>query len=228
MNNRNPYQYKFNQWSSHQRIAAMLSGLPREARVLDVGAASGILARSCSGRGLSIYGIEPIATRIIEARDLYTDIFLGSLEQAPHDFISGYEAVVCGDVLEHLVNPEEQLFRLVNAQPDVCIFVISVPNIANVWIRLNLLIGRFNYTEMGILDKTHLHFYTRKTFLSLLHLVGLELEALHTTPIPLELVSPYFIHNPLGRMLNNFLIFLTGIWPTLFGYQWIALARKKK
>lgn len=202
----------------------MLEGLPRSARILDVGAASGTLARMCANRGYILRGIEPNASWLSEARSLYTDIYEGTLEQTPEAFLAGYDAIVCGDVLEHLVKPEEQLRRLVKAQLGSCIFIISVPNLANIWVRVNLLFGHFDYADKGILDRTHLHFYTRNSFLSLIRSAGLEMKRIEATPIPLDLVAPFFNQTMLGRGIFRILAKFTMWWPTMLGYQWVALA----
>jgi 2-polyprenyl-3-methyl-5-hydroxy-6-metoxy-1,4-benzoquinol methylase len=226
MENANPYTDKLNRWSSHNRIAAMLEGLPRGTRVLDVGAASGTLARICADRGYVMRGIEPNASWLGNSRDLYSEVYEGSLEQTPDTYLAGHAAVVCGDVLEHLVLPENQLERLVKAQPDGCIFIISVPNFANLWVRINLLFGHFDYADKGILDRTHLHFYTRKSLLTLLRGAGLDNIRQQATPIPLDLIAPYFTQKSLGRGLFYLLAQLTTWWPTLLGYQWVAKATK--
>ena len=224
MENPNLYTDKLNRWSSHILMAAMLEGLPRGTRVLDVGAASGVLARICANRGYLMRGIEPNASWLRNSRDLYIDIFEGSLEQTPDDYLQGFDAVVCGDVLEHLVHPEEQLSRLVKAQPSDTTFIFSVPNIANVWVRVNLLFGHFDYADKGLLDRTHLHFYTRKSFLSLILGAGLEIKRIKATPIPLDLIAPFFSQNALGRGIFHMLAILTMVWPTMLGYQWVAKA----
>ncbi len=221
-----PYQDKLNRWSSHSLIASMLNGLPRGARVLDVGASSGTLARMCANRGYKLRGIEPNADWLTDALDLYSEIYKCLLEQTPNTYLEGHDAVVCGDVLEHLFQPEKQLERLVSAQPDHCIFIISVPNIANLWVRLNLLFGRFEYADKGILDRTHLHFYTRKSFLSLLSVAGLKTQELKVTPIPLDLVAPTLLQNQLGGGLFAIYARLTNWWPTMLGYQFVAKACK--
>jgi 2-polyprenyl-3-methyl-5-hydroxy-6-metoxy-1,4-benzoquinol methylase len=225
MEKTNPYTDKPIRWSSHSRIATMLEGLPRGARVLDVGAASGTLARLCSGRGYIMHGIEPNVNWLGDAVNLYEEVFEGTLEQTPDTYLAGYEAVVCGDILEHLVNPEEQLQRLVSAQQENCIFVISVPNVANLWIRLNLLFGHFDYSNRGILDRTHLHFFTRKSFKILMQNSGLEVIENKATPIPLELVAPFFVINVFGKSLYALLAHLTMWLPTFLGYQFVAKAR---
>lgn len=224
MENPNPYIDKFTRWSSHTQIAAMLEGLPRGARVLDVGAASGTLARACAGRGYVLRGIEPNTDWLANSRSLYSELYEGNLEQTSDAFLEGHEAVVCGDVLEHLVQSEYQLDRLVNAQPAGCIFIISVPNVANLWIRLNMLFGHFDYADKGILDRTHLHFYTRKTILTLLHATELVVIKLEVTPIPLELVAPKITQGRLGQWIYTLYAGLTKFWPSVLGYQWVVKA----
>ena len=228
MDNPNPYTDKLNRWSSHSLIAAMMVGLPKGTRILDVGAGSGTLARLCIGQEYIIRGIEPNVEWLGDTRNIYADVYFGSLEQTPDYFIQGNSVVVCADVLEHIVHPEEQLQRLVRAQPMDCLFIISAPNIANIWVRLSLLFGNFNYSDRGILDRTHLHFFTRKTFLFLLQSIGLDVEEIQTTPIPLDLVNPFFVHNPIGRGLFSILARVTSLWPTMLAYQWVAKAYKLK
>jgi hypothetical protein len=220
----NVYSDKLDPWSSHSQITSMLEGLPEGSRVLDIGTASGTLARMCSNRGYVMRGIEPVIDWV--DRDLYSEIFIGTLEQTPDTFLEGHSAVVCGDVLEHLVNPEEQLKRLVDIQPSGCIFIISVPNVANIWVRMNLLLGRFDYSDRGILDRTHLHFYTRKTFNGLLKSSGLTINELTFTPIPIDLAFPHLNQGPFVDSLFQILFFFTRLWPTLLAYQWIAKAVK--
>lgn len=226
MENINPYLDKVNRWSSHSRIATMLEGVPKGARVLDIGTGSGTLARLCLGQGYVIRGIEPNANWLSDVRNLYAEMYIGSLEDTPNGYLQGHAAVVCGDVLEHLVQPEAQLMRVVTAQPNNCLFIVSVPNVANLWIRLNLLLGHFDYSNRGILDRTHLHFFTRNSFLDLLQGAGLKVQELQVTPIPLDLVAPFFANNPIGRGLFSLFAHLTMWWPTIFGYQWVVKAIK--
>lgn len=226
METSNPYLDKLNHWSSHWQIATYLGELPDGARILDVGAASGTLARLCKNRAFELRGIEPVTEWLSDVRELYSAVQFSSLEQTPDTFLQGHTAVVCGDILEHLARPEVELKRLVNLQPEGCMFVISVPNVVNIWIRLHVLMGHFDYAERGILDRTHLRFFTRRTFLVMIQQAGLVLEELHATSIPLDLIHPFFGHNKMGIVLFGILARVTGWWPTLLGYQWIAKARK--
>ncbi len=221
-----PYLDKPSPWSSHSFIAAQLQKLPDQSKVLDVGAASGTLARMCATKPLRLFGVEPNADWAQIASPLYERIWVGSIEEIDQECLEGYDAVVLGDILEHLPAPEHVLQKLVEHQSPGCLFIISVPNVANLWIRLNLLFGRFDYTDRGILDRTHLHFFTRKSLAAMVEDAGLRTLSIRATPIPLELVSNFFSSLP-GRALHGLLARCTAWMPTVLGYQFIVEARKR-
>jgi 2-polyprenyl-3-methyl-5-hydroxy-6-metoxy-1,4-benzoquinol methylase len=220
-----PYVDKPSLWSSHSLIAASLRRFPPQSKILDVGAASGTLARMSQDHSLRLFGVEPNPRWARLAAPMYEKIFVGSVQDAKDDFLTGYDVVVLGDVLEHLPNPDVVLKKLVDLQSPGSTFIISVPNIANLWIRLNLLVGKFDYEERGILDRTHLRFFTRKSLRALLEDTGLAIDSIRVTPIPLELVSSFFLSGP-GRWFHAVFASLTSLLPTLLGYQFVVQARK--
>ena len=220
-----PYLDKPSPWSSHSQIAGFLKKLPAQSRVLDIGTASGTLARMCQGHSLQLFGVEPNPDWARLASPLYEKIFIGSIQDADDEFLAGYDVVVLGDVLEHLPVPEVVLQKLVRLQTSGTRFIISAPNIANLWIRLNLLVGKFDYADRGILDRTHLRFFTRKTLVAMLKTSGLEIISIQVTPIPLELVSRVFLSVP-GRWIHAVFAQLTSLLSTLLGYQFVVTARK--
>lgn len=220
-----PYQDKPSPWSSHSRIIECLKSLPAQSKVLDVGTASGMLARRSGTLSLRFFGIETNPEWASMATPFYEKLWTCSLDNAPDEALRGYDAVVLGDVLEHMPTPDMALSRLVQLQPDGSRFIISVPNIANLWVRLNLLLGRFDYAERGILDKTHLRFFTRKTMVNMVKHAGLEILSIQVTPIPLELISPFFVTSP-GKFFHAAFAWLTSIFPTLLGYQFIVESKK--
>jgi len=220
-----PYLDKPSPWSSHSLIAGYLKKLPAQSRVLDIGTASGTLARMCQDHSLQLFGVEPNPDWARLASPLYEKIFVGFIQDAESEFLTGYDVVVLGDVLEHLPMPEVILQTLVSLQPSGSMFLISVPNIANIWVRLNLLLGNFNYADRGILDRTHLRFFTHNTLSAMLKNTGLEILSINVTPIPLELVSGFFLSTP-GRWLHAIFARLTALLPTLLGYQFVVQARK--
>lgn len=99
-------------------------------------------------------------------------------------------AIVLGDVLEHLRNPGDVLQRLAKRLKPGGKVLMSLPNVANIWVRLNLLLGRFNYTHVGILDESHLRLFKLQTSKKLAYDSGLDVVGINTTPIPLPILLP--------------------------------------
>ena len=220
-----PYQDKPSPWSSHSRISSLLEALPAQSKVLDVGTATGMLARRCAGFSLRFFGIESMAEWAAVAKPFYEEMWVCQFDEAPEEALSGYDAIILGDVLEHMPSPKTTLKKLMELQSSGCRFIISVPNVANLWVRLHLLMGRFDYAERGILDQTHLRFFTCKTIKQLVKESGLEVVSLQVTPIPLELISPFFVSS-LGKSIHAVFAVLTSLLPTLLGYQFIVEAKK--
>jgi 2-polyprenyl-3-methyl-5-hydroxy-6-metoxy-1,4-benzoquinol methylase len=146
--------------------AYMIELVGSNKRVLDVGCATGYLAEALGGNGNVVSGVEYDRAAAEKARPHLDRLVIGDLEAL--DLVkefgeATFDAVVFGDVLEHLRDPLPVLRQarpLLKAGGSV---VISVPNIAHGDIRLSLLNGRFDYTNTGLLDETHLHFFTRES-----------------------------------------------------------------
>jgi hypothetical protein len=125
------------------------------------------------------------------------------------------------DIIEHLPEPEIFLRALREAfaasAPRV---VITVPNIAFATMRLSLLLGRFSYANAGILDRTHVRFFTRRTLLALLAGEGYRVTQCEGIPPPLPLVLPRAVA-PAAMAVAGW---LARRMPGLFGYQIAAVA----
>jgi hypothetical protein len=103
--------------------------------------------------------------------------------------------------------------------------IVSLPNVANITVRLMLLLGRFDYTERGILDRTHVRFFTRKTARRFLQENGFQIVKERATVMPVELVLGLSPTNPLMKILNRLLAGMTKLLPGLLGYQIVLVAR---
>lgn len=167
------YRYGVHPGGTHQVILGLI---PPDSAVLDVGCASGYLGLELSRRGCRVWGVDadPRALAAIPAgayvQAAQTD--LNGLEKWPF-YPAQFDAVIVADVLEHLAEPELALRVLTGALAPSGRMVVSLPNVANVTTRLGLLVGRFEYTELGILDRTHLHLYTYASGARLLRDAGL-------------------------------------------------------
>ena len=106
--------------------------------------------------------------------------------------------------------------------------IVSLPNIANIFVRIMLLFGKFNYQQRGLLDKTHLRFFTRKSALRLLEENGYAIERERETVIPMELVLGWSEKNIFLRLMNRLLAAATWLMPGLFGYQIMFVARSTR
>lgn len=222
-----PYVDKEDPWSSHAIVARWLRRLPEKSVILDIGTASGTMGRLCNGLGFIRKGIEPNIAWAEMARPYYEDFSITSIEDTGNEFIQRADAVILADVLEHLPDPETTLNRVVSLQQPECLILISVPNVANIWVRINLLFGRFEYSDRGILDRTHLRFFTRSSFRRLLDRCNLDTKQFQPTSIPLNMIHPFFRVNPIGRYLHHALAAVTQLFPSLLGYQFVVLAVKR-
>lgn len=210
--------------SSHQQISQLLKQL-KPALTLDVGAAQGFLGQLSQGTGLVIDAVEPEPHWAEAAKPFYRQVFASGIEEA-HLADATYDAVVCADVLEHVVDPAAVLAQLQRVAKPGASFIISLPNVAHLAVRMMLLFGQFPQMERGILDRTHLHFYTRSTAIDMLRAAGLRVEHVSATGVPLDELWP----GGEGNWLFNFMLRLqhlaVRLLPRLFGFQWIFVARK--
>jgi SAM-dependent methyltransferase len=132
-----------------------------------------------------------------------------------------FDVIVAGDILEHLPRPEVLLGSLKPLLKPGGVLLLSLPNVANVTVRLGLLLGRFTYAPRGILDRTHLRFYTRATGRALLEDNGFRIASVETTAMPLELAFPALARPPLAPLARGASLLAARVWPTLFGYQFV-------
>jgi 2-polyprenyl-3-methyl-5-hydroxy-6-metoxy-1,4-benzoquinol methylase len=208
--------------SSHQQIARLTRRLGTSP-VLDVGAAQGLLARLVAGSGLILDAVEPNPEWAACARPFYRTVHVGTVEGAALPPRT-YRTVVCGDVLEHTADPVAVLGRLRAVATDDAVFIISLPHVAHLAIRLLLLCGRFPQMERGILDRTHLHFYTRDTAEELLRAAGLRVTHAYPTGIPLDELWPAGEGSAPYRLMQWAQHRALRLAPRLFAFQWIFVA----
>jgi SAM-dependent methyltransferase len=128
---------------------------------------------------------------------------------------------VAGDVLEHLEEPGRALGLLRRFLKPDGVLLVSLPNVANVTVRLSLLLGRFDYAPRGILDATHLRFFTRRTGRALLESHGFRVASVTATAMPAELAVPALGTPLLAPVVRGGVLFLARLRPTLFGYQFV-------
>ena len=156
-------------------------------RVLEVGCSSGALSEKLQAKGCSVVGIESRLEAAVEARGFCEDVLVGDVERMPLPLpAASFDTILLLDVLEHLVDPPAATRRLLPFLRPGGRFIIALPNIAHWSVRFQLLVGRFEYGDSGILDRTHLHFYTHSSALEMLRRCGLEVTEWDIAPdVPL-------------------------------------------
>jgi 2-polyprenyl-3-methyl-5-hydroxy-6-metoxy-1,4-benzoquinol methylase len=218
------YTLKPDAYSSHSVILRWL-GDGHGRRVLDVGAADGLLSRHLTARGWKVTALEADPQAAAAAEPHCERVIVADLDVAVPALDPPFDAIVCGDVLEHLARPAPALLALAGAlAPDGAV-VVSVPNVAHVWVRLSLLAGRFEYGERGILDRTHLRFFTDRSLRALLAEAGLTVTRATATPAPLYQVVPERYHAVLART-HAASAAAARTLPRLLGYQFVVQATR--
>lgn len=196
----------------------------RLSPVLDVGCAQGMLSHLVRDAGLTLDGVEYNPAWADLARPNYRNVWSGAIEDAPLPD-KEYRLVVCGDVLEHTVDPVAVLKRLRRAATDDATFIVSVPNVAHAGVRAMLLFGRFPKMERGPLDKTHLHFFTKDTAINMVEAAGLGVTRVTCTGVPLDEVWKDGQGGVAYKVATKLQHGALAVAPRLFGFQWIMVAQ---
>jgi methionine biosynthesis protein MetW len=146
-----------------ESTALLIAVIPSGARVLDVGCGTGSV--SCLVRDrcrAQVVGLEPNVARAEEARRRGLQVIAAPFAPEVTIPLGKFDVVMFADVLEHLVDPVPALERAGNLLRPGGRVVASIPNVAHWTVRWDLLWGRFDYQPCGIMDATHLRWFTRK------------------------------------------------------------------
>jgi len=158
--------------------------IPATAEViLDIGCASGRLGGALKKeRDCVVVGIEYEPEIANEAKYLLDDVLVGDVEEKIDNLPSDYfDCIVLADVLEHLRDPETILKNLHRTLKKNGTIVASIPNVLHWSVILPLLEGNWNYEDAGILDRTHLRFFTKRSILSMFSTCGYAVKDLKAT-----------------------------------------------
>jgi SAM-dependent methyltransferase len=172
--------------------------------------------------------VEPDAERAQIARQRGVEVVTGYLTRDMLDAVGQFDVVLFADVLEHLPNPSELLRLACSALHKEGVVVLSVPNVAHWSVRWSLLRGRFDYEQYGIMDATHLRWFTTDSLGRWLRNNGLVVEAIaHSAGTTLPV---YYSALPWRRLPTawRFALIrrLARLWPNLFGCQHIIRASR--
>jgi len=221
------YIYKqIDPYSSHAKILQWIDQ-ERPSEVLEVGTATGYLTSEMIERGCVVTGVEVDPEMAQLSAKYCRRMLVGDIETMDLSDLGRFDAIVFGDVLEHLKDPGALLTRVTALLKPGGKILISFPNVANIWVRLNLLFGRFEYSRVGILDEGHLRFFTLKTAVELANKSGFDVESTQVTPVPLPLIFPSMSKGGTLSFVHWLNWLMAKLRKTLFGYQFILVCRPR-
>jgi 2-polyprenyl-3-methyl-5-hydroxy-6-metoxy-1,4-benzoquinol methylase len=154
----------------------MLSFIPKNAkRILEIGCASGLFGAQLK-RDLKaeVWGVETDNDTSAVAREKLDHVLVGDIFQLMEDLPDRYfDCLVFNDVLEHLVDPFAVLLRMKGKIAQDGVVVCSIPNVRFFYILKNFLISKqWKYEDAGIMDKTHLRFFTKNSIIDMFNTLG--------------------------------------------------------
>jgi len=134
--------------------------VPQKARVLDVGCSSGNFgAVLLHEKNCEVVGLDIDKADIAEAKKKLSAAYVRNVERDELADLGKFDVIIFADVLEHLLDPIGALEKVKKLLKPEGKILFSIPNMAHISIRLHLLRGFFEYTPIGLLDRTHLHYY---------------------------------------------------------------------
>lgn len=201
--------------------------MPEQVRVLDIGCGTGGITMVVNaGKRNSVVAIEPDEHRAHLARNRGLDVHQRFFDEAFVEEQAPFDVVMLSDVLEHLADPTAMLKLVARALKPGGLMLLSVPNVAHWTVRASLLIGRFEYKSAGIMDATHLRWFTTKSLCRLIEAAGFEVQSVgHSAGAwmgeyrkgPLKLVPPRLMGAMVRRSVR--------VLPNLIGCQHVVSAR---
>jgi len=208
----------------------MVSFIPKNSFVLDVGCADGKLGEHLKKNlNCTVFGIEKNEFSANIAKEKIDKVFCIDLEEKKPPIADGtFDVIIFSDVLEHLKEPEKTIAAYRVLLKPTGKIVVSVPNIANFLIRIKLLFGMFDYQDKGILDSTHLRFFTEKTIKKTIIDCGFVIVKIKATQNILESKPPrkFLQATRLQGAYDKAHYMLANKWKSLFAKQFVILAEK--
>lgn len=202
---------------SHGVLLQWLREKPR-GRVLDVGCFDGRFAEQVALIGHEVVGMDKYHHEGVDGR-MESFIEADLNEPLPDTVPHGFDYIVAGDILEHVVEPHELLASLVERLAPDGEILVSIPNFGHWYPRARALSGTFDYDQRGPLDRGHVRFFTRRSMRRLFEGCGLRIIEGSTVGTPFDAIAlgaPQ-VAVAAGAVDRR----LIQAWPTLFGYQFL-------
>ena len=226
----NPYRYDGNHELDPWEVSGMIAALvPPQSRVLDVGCGTGalsvVLRDVCHA---TVFGVEPDPDRAARTAERGIEVHAGVLTSELRRSVGEFDIAIYADVLEHLSDPLHELHTVKPFVKPGGLVIVSVPNVAHWSVRLDLLCGRFRYAEYGIMDATHLRWFTEETIRQLMAQAGIDVVGVQQTAgVMLQCYRETRLAKLNEARRSAMVRRLSRRFPRLFGCQHIVVGRFK-
>ena len=190
-----------------KRILDLVGGISRN-KVLDLGCARGYIGSRIKALGNYVVGVDISESVVEEAKKILDRTYVFDLEGNWPDFNEKFDLTILPEILEHVFDPVEVLKKVFSVLGDSGEIIITTPNILLWTNRIKIMLGKFEYTDQGLMDFGHIRFLTYKYLNQVLKDSGF------------KLIKENHIIFP-GKLAK-----LLKFWPSLFATQFIIKARK--
>lgn len=193
--------------------ADLIKFIPRDAkRILDVGCGTGAMGeaiKKARGKDIEIVGIE-VNPAVTCEREGIDKVIIGNVEEGRLAFDTEYfDCIVYGDILEHLVNPWELVKKHCKILKLNGRVIASIPNIAHYRVIKMLRNGEWNYQDAGIMDKSHIRFFTLKSMKDMFKKADLDIVKVENkigASKARKIISKIFINRFLDAITEQYII----------------------
>ncbi|SFS80934.1 Methyltransferase domain-containing protein [Methylobacterium sp. yr668] len=231
LSKQNVFSLRYNSRNNnrYESTGLLISFMKKNKKLLDVGCGTGTITSTLrDALSLDVVGVEPHPERAEQARTEGLNVITGVYDQTFAQRNEKFDYILFADVLEHLVDPAEMLREVKNSLAPDGRVLASIPNVAHWTVRAQLLFGNFNYKPTGIMDATHLRWFTRRSVRHLFEAAGYEVEDIRGAAGGWMGVYRYTPFRFLPQDQKSFVLGqLCRIAPALFSVQHVIKARPK-
>jgi 2-polyprenyl-3-methyl-5-hydroxy-6-metoxy-1,4-benzoquinol methylase len=200
---------------TQETVADFISG--QDKCVLEIGCGEGYTGAYLKkiGKAKEVHGVELVPEVAQAAQNRLDSVIIGDLEVIDLPFERGYfDYVIATETLEHLATPENVLKRIKPMLKQDGVIIASVPNVRHVRLLWHLVVqGDWLYQDAGLLDRTHLRFFTKKSLIRLFTVTGYD----EIETVPILLSKAQFLNKVTFGIVEDFL-----------AYRYYCISRNKK
>lgn len=193
------------------KLLSLISEDIKNKFIMDVGCSTGYLGQKLEKLGAKVTGIDISQKAIKEAQKVLTNTKVVDLNNSGRTPFKDntFDIVIASEIIEHLFQPANTLKEFYRVLKSDGQLILSTPNFLYWGNRLKFLIGQFKYTQSGMFDEGHIHFYTYQSLREDLADAGFEIDK----------ENHVFAG---GNLLN----FIRSKFPALFAYQFVLKCQK--